>query len=223
MPTKQEYWLGVKAGVDPANGQAIQVPLTDVEKKLYKDNAASKAKLLRYVDKTLHGPMMAASGPKESVWLIKQWFQLEFGEVTAEDSLPKLNRQKTELHPGDFKECMYYLGKLESINIKLGQIESTGKYKLDELQLKTEVLSKIPDNTDGKTTEKWAPFKAEYRKKNSLSGTTWIDFKDHLTREWKQFGSPSGGIKTGKALTVQVPGSPYFPFDCVGAARMGIS
>ena len=127
MPTKQEYWLGVKAGVDPANGQAIQVPLTDVEKKLYKDNAASKAKLLRYVDKTLHGPMMAASGPTESVWLIKQWFQLEFGEVTAEDSLPELNRQKTELHPGDFKECMFYLGMLESINIKLGQIESTGK------------------------------------------------------------------------------------------------
>ena len=38
---------------------------------------------------------------------------------TVEDSLPELNRQKTELHPGGFKERMFYLGMLESINIKL--------------------------------------------------------------------------------------------------------
>ena len=35
MPTDEEYWEGSKAGVDPAIGNAIQVPLTDVEKKLY--------------------------------------------------------------------------------------------------------------------------------------------------------------------------------------------
>ena len=207
MPTIQEGWAGTKAGTD-ATGNAVQVPLTDEEKKLRKDNDASRGKMMRYVDQTLRQPMDTAGGPKKSVWLMKQWLKQNFGVVTAADSLQELNEKKTKLHPGDYKECMFYLSKLEDLNNKLGAIESTGKYKLDELELKTEVLAKIPDGGN------WASFKAEYRKKDSLSGTSWADFKDHLTREWLSQKSPSGGTSTGKALTIQVPGSAYFPYDC---------
>jgi Zinc knuckle len=49
----------------------------------------------------------------------------------------------------------------------------------------------------------------------------WVDFKKHLTREWKQIGFPSGGKSTEKALNVSTPGSAYFPFKCNWCDKVG--
>ena len=212
--TDEEYWQGHT--VEEQNGVEAEIPLTRADKRRYEDNAKSRAKLFQYVDESLLEPLIAAGGTKNSVWLMKQWLRLNYAEVTAEDSLIELTNELKELHPGDFKEALLYLGQLESLNAKLRKIDATERYALDELQLKTEVLSKISEGEDNKS---WGPFKADYRRTDQLRDTTWTVFKTHLTNEWRAVGTPSGG--TAKTLNVQVPGSKYFPGKCNHCGEKG--
>ena len=188
----------------------IQVPLTDKEKQLYKDNAKSMNKLSLYVGKDILEPMLMTGGPKQSVWLIKQWFERHYGDGRREDTLRDLICQFNELHPGDYTEAMLYIGKVDSLNICLGKIE--GRYMKSDPELIIATLTKIPDNKDGKMSV-WGPFQAEYHKEGAMN-TAWLHFKNHLTREWKQIGAPSGGKPVNKALNIQTPGGECSPFPC---------
>jgi hypothetical protein len=70
-----------------------------------------------------------------------------------------------------------------AMSLQLGKVDVlTGKYKMDDLQLINVVLSKLPDNKDVKTSEKWAPFHAKYHEQGKIVGTMWVNFKKHLTR-----------------------------------------
>ena len=153
-----------------------------------------------------------AGGPKQLVWLIKQWFERNYGDARREDTLQDLIRQFNELHPGDVIEVMLYIGKVDSLNTCLDKIEE--RYMKSDPELIIATLTKIPDNKDGKTSV-WGPFQAEYRKEGAMANTRWLDFKNHLTQEWKQIGAPSGGEKpVNKALNIHTPGSEYSPFPC---------
>jgi hypothetical protein len=149
-----------------ANG-AVQVRVdafTDEQKKLYLDNAKSRAQLCVHVSEELLIPMLTAGGEaKKSVWLMKQWFEENYAEVEAEESLQDLTREFNALHPGDFEHAMFYLGNVDNCNARLAKVDATGKYKMDDLQLINAVLTRLPDNKDGKMAEKWAPFQAKYR------------------------------------------------------------
>ena len=196
LPTDEEYWSKLKERETfDMNGDVMQQvdALMEEEEQLYKDNTKSRSKLMIHVHKDLLQPMLTAGGEKKSVWLMKQWFKENFGEIEVEESLQDLTREFNELNPGDFDSAMMFIGKIDSVNARLGKIDATGKYKHDELQLIMHVLAKLPDNKDGKTNEKWAPFQAEYRKAGKMTGTTWLEFKTHLTREWKHIGTPKGG------------------------------
>ena len=216
LPTEEDYDLGTTVP-DPAvldnNGDPVRRNLTDAEKKLYEDNATSLGKLTRSVSDELLVALMVAGGPKQSVWLIKQWLETNYAEVVAADSLQDLQKKLTELHPSDFEQSMFYLAKLEDLNTRLGKVGAN--YQLDDLQLKLEVLNKLPDITDKRPYEKWSQFQGRYRE-NGAQTTTWLEFKQHLTKEWKNIGAPTngGGGKAGKALNVEVPGSKFFPFVC---------
>jgi hypothetical protein len=66
LPTDQEYWDGTRQfefidvnGDPQIRGDA----LTDEEKKLYLNNAKSRAKLCVHVSKELLFPMLTAGGP----------------------------------------------------------------------------------------------------------------------------------------------------------------
>jgi hypothetical protein len=158
LPTTQKYWNGWRESreVDEDGDEnVIHVPLTDKEKQLYKDNAKSRNKLSLYVRKDILELMLTAGGPKQSVWLIKQWFEQNYGDARREDTLQDLIRQFNELHPGDFTEAMLYIGKVDSLNTCLGKIEA--KYMKSDLELIIMTLTKIPDNKDGKTSV-WGPF-----------------------------------------------------------------
>ena len=225
LPTDQEYWDGSRqVEFTDANGnqQVNVIDLTEDEKKLYLDNAKSRAKLCVHVADKLLIPMLTAGGTeKKSMYLMKQWFEENYAEVEAEELLQDLTREFNALHPGDFEHAMFYLGNIDNCNARLARVDITGKYMMDDLQMINAVLSKIPDNKDGKMAEKWAPFQAKYREQGRITGTTWVDFKKHLTREWKQIGSPSGVKSTGKALNVSTPGSAYFPFKCNWCGKVG--
>jgi hypothetical protein len=116
---------------------------------------------------------------------MKQWFKENYGEVEAQELLQDLTHEFNALHPGDFEHAMFYLGNiLDNCNAHLVKVDATGKYKMDDLQLINAVLSKIPDNKDGKMAEKWAqPFQAKYREQGRITGMMWVNFKKHLTRE----------------------------------------
>ena len=145
IPTDEQYWSQRKSNV--VNGVATSVPLTKAEKKLYEENAKSRGKLLEYVDESLLESIVAAGGEKRSVYLMKEWLKLNYAEVTMADLLSELRKEKNELHPGNYKEALKYLGKLDSLNMKLGKLDTVGdKYKLDEIELKLEVLEKIVDD-----------------------------------------------------------------------------
>ena len=89
-----------------------------------------------------------------------------------------------------------------------------------DLELIIATLTKIPDNKDGKTSV-WGPFQAEYRKEGAMN-MTWLDFKNHLTREWKQVGVPPGGKPMNKALNIHTPRrSEYSPFPCHHCQQKG--
>jgi len=134
LPTNEQYWTGRKHTV--VNGVDTDISLTNAEKKLYEENAKSRAKLVQYVHQTLLEPMIASGGDKGSVYLMKEWLKLNYAEVTAEDSLMELTEELKKLHPGDYKDALLYLGMIESLNAKLGSLDAGDKYKLDELQLK---------------------------------------------------------------------------------------
>ena len=91
------------------------------QKKRYKDNAKSYSKLIQCTDDTLLESIEAAGGPKNSVWLMKQWLRLNYAEVTAEDSLMDLGKELRELHPGDYKEAFLYLGQYK-YNSKISRL-----------------------------------------------------------------------------------------------------
>jgi hypothetical protein len=152
------------------------VPLTDKEKQLYRDNAKSRNKLSLYVGKDILEPMLMAGGPKQLVWLIKQWFEWNYSDARREDTLQDLIRQFNELHPGDFMEVMLYIGKVDSLNTCFGKIEA--RYMKSDLELIIATLMKIPDNKDGKMSV-WGPFQAVYRKEGAMANKTWLDFKNH--------------------------------------------
>jgi hypothetical protein len=185
--------------------------LTKEEKQLYKDNAKSRIKLSLHVGKDILEPMLMAGGPKQSVWLIKQWFEQNYGNARREDTLQDLICQFNELHLGDYTEAMLYIGKVDSLNTRLAKIEE--RYMKTDLELIIATLMKIPDNKDGKTSV-WGPFQAEYCKEGVMANMTLRDFKNHLTQEWKQVGAPSGGKPVNKALNIHTPRSEYSPFPC---------
>jgi predicted PolB exonuclease-like 3'-5' exonuclease len=177
----------------------VQEALTDKEKKkLYQDNCKSRNKLSLHVGKDLLEPMLMVGGPKQSVWLMKQWFEKNYGDARREDTLQDLIKQFNELHPGDFTEAMLYIGKVDSLNTHFMKIDA--RYQKTDLELIIAMLMKIPDNKDSKMSV-WDPFQAEYLKEGMMANTTWMNFKQHLTRERKQVGSPSGGKPpVGKAV-----------------------
>jgi hypothetical protein len=70
--------------------------------------------------------------------------------VEAEKSLQDLTCEFNMLHPGDFEHAMFYLGNLDNINARLAKVDATGRYMMDDIQLINAVLSKIPNNKDGK-------------------------------------------------------------------------
>jgi hypothetical protein len=225
LPTDQEYWNGTREVefVDMNGNLQVHVDaLTEEEKKLYLDNAKSRANLCVHVSQELLIPMLTAGGTtQKSLYLMKQWFEENYAEVEAEESLQDLTREFNALHPGNFEHAMFYLGNIDNCNARLVKVDATGKYMMDDLQLINTVLSKILDNKDGKMAEMWAPFQVKYREQGRIAGTTWVEFKKHLTREWKQIGSPSGGKSTGKALNVSTPGSAYYPFKCNWCDKAG--
>ena len=93
LPTKQEYWDGSREveTVDlQGNVVVVDVPLTDEQKKIYLDNAKSKAKLCVHVSSKLLQPMLTASELKDSVYQMKQWFEENYAEVEVEESLQDL-------------------------------------------------------------------------------------------------------------------------------------
>ena len=202
--------------VDDVNddGDEIRRNLTDEEKKLYEDNAMAFGKLTRCVSDDLLLPLTTAGGEKQSMWLVKQCLEENYAEVEAEDSLQDLQKKLTELHPADFEKSMFYIAKLEDLNVRLGKVGE--RYQLDELQLKLEVLSKLPDINDKRSSEKWSSFQSKYRETGAQASTSWSEFKKHLTREWKNIGAPTNveGGKAGKALNIEVPGGKFFPFVC---------
>jgi len=167
--------------------------------------------------------MMVEAGAKKLVYKVKQWLEKNYAEVRAKDSLKDLQKRLDDLHPSDFEDAMFYLAQLEDVNARLKKVGE--RYCLDELQLKLEVLKKLPDVSDSSPQEKWASFQSTYRKEDALSDITWSAFKDHLTVEWKVIGAPTniaGSKKAGKALhTVHNAGSKWFPGRCGHCGRKG--
>ena len=230
LPSAEEYTCGqcteLVDQVD-AQGNVMQVSqtrdLTNEEKKLYTDNATAVNKIIECVSDKLLVPLMVAAGPKKSVYLVKKWLETNYAEVKASDSLKDLMGKLSNLHPCDFEESIFYLAELEDLNHKLAKIGN--RYSLDELQLKLEVLKKIPDASDDKPNEKWSSFQSAYRMEEKLEATTWTEFKEHLTREWKVISAPTnvdGSKKAGKALAVtEDAGSTYFPGQCGNCGKKG--
>jgi hypothetical protein len=176
LPSEDEYLDGERTRETIAPDGTIRevvTNLTRAEKKLYKDNAKSRSKLLMHVSTDIRELMTTAGGEKNSVFLMKRWFEDNFAEVTASDSLQDLNRKLNELHPGDYDHAMFYLGKLDALNVRLGKVEPQGKYKLDELQLKTVVLSKLPDGGNN-GPDKWGSFQADYVQRASNCNSVMI-------------------------------------------------
>ena len=208
-------------------GNVMQVSqthdLTNEEKKLYTDNVTAMNKIIECMSDKLLVPLMVAVGLKKSVYLVKKWLETNYVEVKALDSLKDLMGKLSDLHPCDFKESIFYLMELEDLNHKLAKIGN--RYSLDELQLKLEVLKKIPDASDDKPNEKWSSFQSAYRMEEKLEVTTWMEFKEHLTREWKVISAPTnvdGSKKAGKALAVtKDAGSTYFPGPCGNCGKKG--
>jgi len=226
LPTDQEYHQGYKEEVttnEDGDEEIDQVRLTDAQKKLYEDNATALNKISSCVSDELLVPMMVEAGDKKSVWKIKKWLEKNYAEVRAQDSLKDLQKRLDELHPSDYEEAMFYLAQVEDINARLKKVGD--RYSLDELQLKLEVLKKLPDVSDDNPQEKWSSFQSAYRKDDALSNTSWSDFKSHLTTEWKVIGAPnniSGSKKAGKALqTMTDAGSKWFPGRCSHCGRKG--
>ena len=167
LPTTMEYDHGTRLVIGADGAPQAGAALTDDEKKLYEDNAAVLCKLMECVCDDLLVPLQNAGGPKESVFKVKEWLERQYGEVEAEDTLKDLRTKLAELHPADFEDSMYYLSKLEDLNTKIAKVGS--KYAMDELELKLEVLAKLPNVSDDKPNEKWGGFQGVYLEKNKLN------------------------------------------------------
>lgn len=59
---------------------------------------------------------------------------------------------------------MFYLSKLEDLNAKIKGVGE--KYTMDELELKLEVLGKLPKVSNDNPNEKWGGFQGVYLEKN---------------------------------------------------------
>jgi hypothetical protein len=80
---------------------------------------------------------------------MKQWFEANYAEVEAEESLQDLTCEFNALHPGNFEHAMFYLGNIDNCtNACLAKVDVTGKYMMGDLQLINSVLSKILDNRE---------------------------------------------------------------------------
>jgi hypothetical protein len=127
--------------MDPNDGtvQVVVEALTDEQNKLYLDNAKSKNKLSVHVSADILEPMLMAGGPKNAVYMMKQWFEENFGDAKVEDSLQDLIREFNELHPSNHEHAMFYIGKIDNVNARLAKIND--RYKKDDLELIIAVLS----------------------------------------------------------------------------------
>ena len=220
--TSEQYETGKKT-VIAEDGTSSEVNITNNDRKLYEANATSLNKMIQCMSDNLVEATTLVAGEKESAWLVKQWLDENYGQVTAEDSIKSLEDEWNEVNPSNFEQALFYISKLEDINNRLGKIEAqgvVGKYKKDELQLKIQVLSHLKNLDDNG----WAAFLSEYRKKNALNSTSWKDFKHHLITQWKDVGKPTKdgkGDKTGKALHVTAQGGKYFPYKCNHCGKKG--
>ena len=131
LPTMVEIDQGTWLRRDPdPPGLMVDTPLTDDDKKRYKDNAMAMSKLTQCVSDELLTPLMTAAGDRKSVWHVKQWLETNYAEVSAEDSLQELQAQLRDCRPSDYEEAMFYLAKLEDINSRMARVGAN--YQLDE-------------------------------------------------------------------------------------------
>ena len=78
---------------------------------------------------------------------------------------------------------MFYLSKLEDLNAKIKGVGE--KYTMDELELKLEVLGKLPKVSNDNPNEKWGGFQGVYLEKNKLADTSWSAFKQPIKLPWE--------------------------------------
>jgi len=97
------------------------------------------------------------------------------------------------------------------------------KYKLDEVQLITDILDKIMDKSSC-----WDAFKTEYRKRNAIKNMAYSEFKEHLKHEWDSIGAPPDKLESklksdgeDKLLNVKTVGAKYFPGKCSRCHKKG--
>jgi len=180
LPTETEFADGEVVSV-AADGAVAKATLDDKIKKLHEDDATVVSKLSRHISDDLCGAMMTAGGDLQSAWKMFEWLDANCSEVKAADSLQDLLEELKNLEPSSFDVAALHLAKLDDINDRLKKVDSTGVCALDELRLKIEVLTKLPDVSEKNKSEKWAMFQSECRKADVKSKTSWADFKEHLS------------------------------------------
>ena len=83
--TEVEFALKLKPSTDTTSGLVTPVALKPEEEKLFEDNATSYFKMMSCLQDDLIIPMTNAAGPKQSMFLVKEWLEASFGTHNAVD------------------------------------------------------------------------------------------------------------------------------------------